>query len=306
MKSLFSLKKLMTLALFCFCLQAFSNDSPFVLLKGENPLIVTHADPLFDATKMAEDGLNKLVEKAKREGRSVYYLYRNKNWQRDWYLKDKDPTLSTLSYGGEHYFKVPFSEITVAGGFFGSDGSGGHGCLTVTISDLIRHHNFSSPLKINIVLSATYMYDHSYYAIYQPDELTDVYSEQSIQRKLFKNGKGYSVLRHFFEVKDIHSFLGYLVIHKVFENEHGSYFDPIDINTLFSDRERLYASPNLFVPLEGQKGHWKISSIDPRNWREDSNGSTKDGFRYILQIDNHSVGFLGVKGNKVVILNFVE
>lgn len=129
---------------------------------GKNPLIVVHATSFFDEKMSARQALNALISSyRKKVGRVIYLLHdESAEGMSLFYTEERKPDYEFFSAGGEHNLPLNDSEVTVAGGFFGSyDGS--RGCHALAVRDAIRMHFESSmtAFTVHMPMEAIYYYE---------------------------------------------------------------------------------------------------------------------------------------------------
>lgn len=130
-------------------------------IKNKHALIVTHTTTEFDEEQSAKLGVDKLISEFKARGLPVIYLVSDQSAQgyKRWYTSDRSPDFEVFSEGGEHNLPLSASEVTIAGGFFGSTDTL-NGCHALSVKDAIRMHfeQSEAPLTIHIPIKATYFY----------------------------------------------------------------------------------------------------------------------------------------------------
>jgi hypothetical protein len=149
-----------------FGASAAAGRLPRPIVRSETPpapvrdhaLLVTHASAVFDGRGVTKPGLDRVVERFKREGGQVIYLVNDDHLQDSaWLSEDRDPAFAVASTSGEHHLELATSEITVAGGFFEL-------CQADTVLRAARSHfaRSSRPFVVNYPMDATYSDKNSY------------------------------------------------------------------------------------------------------------------------------------------------
>lgn len=119
---------------------------------GPHPLFITHASTEFGPGDKVKAVYERMIKKAKLEGRPVIYLRQDDNaLDMTQYLDAKDADYIMLSGEGEHSFIPSTGEITVAGNFFGL-------CQGTTIADAITRYFLgkeSGELTVHVPLNSS-------------------------------------------------------------------------------------------------------------------------------------------------------
>jgi hypothetical protein len=287
--SKFILSTLFLWSIICSSYAAKAEFSSYMQV-GNNPLIVVHANPLFNRYELGSESLNELIKNKKDSGAEVFFLYSNRSSKKGisgWYTQDKEPTKAIFSFQGENNFINQSAEFSIAGGYLGSDG--GFGCMTATLIDLTLNHFTAAfnlvpgDIKLNIHLGSSYTYGNL--------------------------GWNRS-LKQMFQLNERADFLTFLMTAQPsmkLPMKHAPLNGVIQMEHLINDEN---AYPDGFLDFGNvfyRIGHndWAMAGV-----RTNFNGeprkvlSTKEGYSFHIQFKNEPIGVLG-SGNKEVILNFL-
>lgn len=128
-----------------------------IIKLSDLPIIVTHAETIFDTNKDAKNGIDSLIKDWQLG--QIISLYSDKT--ENIYTTRTDKYI--YSEGGEYQAKFLTDQIVIVGGFLGYNWErNARGCLTSTIADSIIFHTKSRPnheLTINLIANATYYYN---------------------------------------------------------------------------------------------------------------------------------------------------
>lgn len=278
---------------FCFVSLSFAKRAQYndYTKVGDNPLIIVHANPLFNNLETGKFAMDSIIKDNKLKGREIYYLYSNRAQVQgieSWYVADKSPTKSFFSFEGENNLINSSSEFSIAGGYLGSDN--GFGCMTGTLIALVSNHFTSNQkkqikqIKLNIHLAASY-----------------TYGQLGWQKSLYQ----------FYIDNDDISFLSFLMSTQPSQqtpyaiNDNEQY--PIDMEKLIHD-DGSYRSGsldfwNLFIKL----GHdnWAMAGVVTEFAGVEQEAiSTKNGYKFIIKLNGETIAYLGT-GSKQVNINFI-